>query len=223
MKLSNKKEYGVSEALNSIDASIIAKVAYDENGVGEIIYDDVANPNNARPTEAEIDAAGVIVKTGKDELDAKAKNRESAQLKAEIEGGKLLGLDTSTEEQELEAILNDTTDLNELKKQKCKKVNKARNAKQAEPVLRAIDGVDKYFDINILDWDNSALSMDDVETIEWICEDNDTVQITKVDILALCGHIRARRTSTVLAGRLQKDEIIALTTAQEVADYIIVF
>ena len=61
MKLSNKKEYDISAALASIDSSIIAKVIFDVNEIGTIVYDDIANPGNAKPTEVEIDAAGKAI------------------------------------------------------------------------------------------------------------------------------------------------------------------
>jgi hypothetical protein len=106
----------------------------------------------------------------------------------------------------------------EAKKQE---VNTKRDAKNAVPILHQVDGVDKYFTIDILDWNTHALSMDDAETIDWICTDNSTVSINKSDILSLCNHIRVRRTNSFLTGRIQKDEIMALTTVADVEAYVV--
>jgi len=105
---------------------------------------------------------------------------------------------------------------------KCSEINTARDTKNSQPVLHVVDDVDKYFDVNILKWDNAALSMDDAQTIDWICEDNSTVQINKADILTLCNHIMTREAATYAAGRIQKDEVLSLTTVEEVEAYDVI-
>ena len=74
-----------------------------------------------------------------------------------------------------------------------------------------------------MDWHAAALRMSDEETIEWICEDNTIVDIMKDDILSLCGEILTRKTQATIAARIKKDEVLSLTTIEEIDSYEINF
>lgn len=112
--------------------------------------------------------------------------------------------------------------LGKAKQKKCSEINTARDNKNIKPILHNTNGEDKYLTIDILDWNTHALAMNDTETIDWICTDNTTIQLNRADILSLCNHIRNRRTNSFIAGRLQKDEVLALSTIEEVEAYNVV-
>ena len=107
--LLTKKDYCISSALNAIDPNIIATVKYNDNGDSTVVYDDNANPNNAKPTEVEIDAAGAILladaQSAANEAIARALKDRRIQLKLCMDAGNLLGEDMAEEQAELDALI----------------------------------------------------------------------------------------------------------------------
>lgn len=100
-----KKDYNVADAILHIDPNACCKVK--GNDIAAISWNDAANPNNPRPTEAELDAAGVIVGTISDNqiaFDAKKLRDKKIQLKVCIDAGTALGEDMSKEQTEFNAL-----------------------------------------------------------------------------------------------------------------------
>jgi hypothetical protein len=126
---------------------------------------------------------------------------------------------------EAEAAQNQLDALNSAKESKCAEVNAARNTSINKPYRwpEPIDGKTRDFNVNLLDELNAAMVLGDSETQPWICEDNEYpgVTLTKAQMLQICRHIRARKTTLVHEGRRIKNEILALTTVDAVNNYVI--
>ena len=144
-------------------------------------------------------------------------------LSTKIMEARALSIDVADLEEELYNIENPNCSKISCERNKKKsEINSERDKKRKAPVLRNINGEDKYFSVDVLQWDNAALSMDDTQKVQWICEDNSIVEIGRNDIISLCSHIRARNTSTAIAARIQKDEVMALSTITKVKSYKVV-
>lgn len=120
--------------------------------------------------------------------------------------------------------------LEEKKKEKIKEIEEKRNKVLNKPYKwpEPINGKQREFSVDLLNQLNNAYIMDDIETTPWVCIDNDAGEegrplpmLTKENLIAICRHIKARQDTWIVESRRMKNEVLALTTTEEVEAYVV--